>query len=155
MPQISVDVIGDDPTYGVRADNTFWCKQGILRRNQLREAEDEQFLADLAISILEETPFSFSGATLDEYYSGNSEVARNINARLNGYGVDALKNSVVSTFSAIRETIENSIRPRMRCAEFFTPMQAPILLKRDSMPYSWRFTSFASVKEKYCLTIIA
>lgn len=106
MPQISVDVIGDDPAYGVRADNTFWCKQGIIRRNQLREAEDEQFLADLAISILEEKPFGFSGAALDEYYSNDSDVARNINSRLNGYGVDALKNAVVSTFSAIRETIE-------------------------------------------------
>ncbi|MBU9165267.1 GmrSD restriction endonuclease domain-containing protein [Burkholderia multivorans] len=106
MPQISVDVSGDDPAYGVRADNTFWCKQGIIRRNQLREAEDEQFLADLAISILEEKPFGFSGAALDEYYNGDSEAARNINSRLNGYGVDALKNAIVSTFSAIRETIE-------------------------------------------------
>ena len=76
--------------YGVRAEDTFWCKQGILRRNQLREAEDEQFLADLAISILEEAAFGFSGTALDEYYSSDSEAARNINARLHAYGVDAL-----------------------------------------------------------------
>jgi len=107
MPQISVEVNGtEDLAYGVRADNTFWCKQGILRRNQLREAEDEQFLADLSISILEESPFGFSGSSLDEYYSNDSELSRNINSRLNSYGVDALKNAIVSTFSTVRETVE-------------------------------------------------
>ncbi|WP_072617438.1 DUF262 domain-containing protein [Pandoraea vervacti] len=107
MPQISVDVAGDDVlTYGIRAENTFWCKQSIIRRNQLREAEDEQFLADLAISILEERPFGFSGSALDEYYRSNTESARNINSKLNNYGVDSLKNAIMSTFSAIRETVE-------------------------------------------------
>jgi hypothetical protein len=106
MPQVSIDVTGEDPDYGVRAENTFWCKQGILRRNQLREAEDEQFLADLAISILENQAFGFSGSALDEYYSGDSEAARDINAKLNTYGVDALKYDIVTTVSVIRETIE-------------------------------------------------
>lgn len=107
MPQISVDVSGSDPEYGVRAENTFWCKQGILRRSQLREAEDEQFLADLAISILEEEPFGFSGSALDEYYSADSEQARKINALLNAYGIDALKNTLITIFSVIRETVES------------------------------------------------
>ena len=106
MPQVSVDVTGRDPDYGVRAGDTFWCKQGILRRSQLREAEDEQFLADLAISILEEQPFGFSGSALDDYYSSESEAARNLNARLNAYGPDALKNAIVTTVSVIREIIE-------------------------------------------------
>jgi hypothetical protein len=106
MPQVSVDVTGADPVYGVRADSTFWCKQGILRRSQLREAEDEQFLADLAISILEEAPFGFSGSGLDQYYSSDSEQARQINVKLNAYGVDALKNALITIFSVIRETVE-------------------------------------------------
>ncbi|WP_157272067.1 DUF262 domain-containing protein [Azohydromonas aeria] len=106
MPQVSIDVAGAEPSYGVRADNTFWCKHGILRRNQLREAEDEQFIADLAISILEGESFGFSGSALDEYYAVNSDQAREINVRLNSYGVDALKNAIVTIFSVIRETIE-------------------------------------------------
>jgi hypothetical protein len=28
MPAISVDVAGESPSYGVKADETFWCKQG-------------------------------------------------------------------------------------------------------------------------------
>jgi hypothetical protein len=106
MPQISVDVTGADPDYGVKADNTFWCKQGILRRSQLREAEDEQFIADLAISILEDEPFSFSGSMLDDYYSVETEASRTISVKLNSYGVDALKNAIITTVSIIRDTIE-------------------------------------------------
>ena len=52
MPAISVDVAGESPSYGVKADETFWCKQGVLRRSQLRDSEDEQMIADLAITIL-------------------------------------------------------------------------------------------------------
>jgi hypothetical protein len=106
MPQISVDVTGADPEYGVKADNTFWCKQGILRRSQLREAEDEQFIADLAISILEDEPFSFSGSMLDDYYSVDTEAFRSVSVKLNSYGVDALKNAIITTVSIIRDTIE-------------------------------------------------
>lgn len=106
MPEISVDVTGHDPQYGVRAESTFWCKQGILRKNQLRDAEDEQLIADLMISVLEEKSFGFSGKALDEYYSPGSEKYREINVALNNYGVDALKNSIISVISILRETIE-------------------------------------------------
>lgn len=107
MPQISVDMTGVDVAYGVRADETLWCKQGVIRKNQLREAEDEQFLADLAISILEGEPLAFSGSALNEYYDSESSRFQTINARLHTYGVDALKNSMITVFSAIRETIES------------------------------------------------
>lgn len=107
MPEISVDVAGDEPSYGVRADTTFWCKQGILRRNQLRDAEDEQLIADLVISILEDEPFGFSGSALDDYYTTGTEKFREINVALDRYGVDALKNAVVTVISVLREVIES------------------------------------------------
>ena len=107
MPEISIDISGDEPKYGVRADMTFWCKQGILRKSQLRDAEDEQLLADLVISILEEEPFGFSGRALDEYYTVGSEKFREVNVALDRYGVDALKNSVITVISVIREVVES------------------------------------------------
>jgi len=106
MPQISIEAGGENLGYGVLAEDTFWVKQGILRRNQLREAEDEQFLADLAVSILEGVAFGFSGSNLDCYYKANTDEYININARLNTYGADALKNAIVSTLSIIREVTE-------------------------------------------------
>ncbi len=107
MPEISIDVTGEDPAYGVRAEDTFWCKQGIIRRNQLREAEDEQLIADLVISVLEREPFAFSGTALDGYYTAGSEKFREINVALNSYGVDALKNAVITVISVVRSTIES------------------------------------------------
>jgi len=118
MPQISIEAGGESLGYGVQADDTFWVKQGIIRRSQLREAEDEQFLADLAISILEEEAFGFSGSALDNYYQADTDEYININARLNTYGVDALKNGLISTLSIIREVIEgvdNGARALQRC----------------------------------------
>ncbi len=106
MPEISIGADSNEQGYGVVAEDTFWCKQGVLRKNQLREAEDEQFVADLAISILEGEPFGFSGGALDEYYDADSDAGRRINAALHGYGVDALKNGIISTISILQDLIE-------------------------------------------------
>lgn len=106
MPEISVDVGGSMPTYAIKADDTFWCKQGILRRNQLRESEDEQMVADLAISVLLGSPFAFSGAALDETYSPTSEKAREVGVRLGTYGQTRLKHELVSTIAVLRGVIE-------------------------------------------------
>ena len=107
MPEISVDISGTELGYGIRAEDTFWCKQGILRRSQLREGEDEQLLADLAISILNQEPFAFSGANLNNYYDSNTTEYVEVNNRLTSYGKDALKNGIVSTISILRNTIED------------------------------------------------
>lgn len=106
MPEISVDITGSELGYGVRAEDTFWCKQGILRRSQLREGEDEQLLADIAISILNQEPFALSGASLDAYYDPEATKYKEINGRLNAYGVDALKNGIISSISILRSVIE-------------------------------------------------
>ena len=92
--------------YGVKADNTFWCKQGVIRRSQLRDLDDEQMIADLAITILEGEAFAFSGSNLDEYYNSKSEKYRSINKALSAYGATKLKNDIVGTLSILRETIE-------------------------------------------------
>jgi Protein of unknown function DUF262 len=106
MPAISVDVAGEAPSYGVKAEDTFWCKQGILRRAQLRDSEDEQMIADLAISILEDDPFAFSGKKLDDYYNTTSAEGMKIEALLATYGVSRLKANLLGTLSVLRETIE-------------------------------------------------
>lgn len=106
MPEISVDVGGEMPTYAIKADETFWCKQGILRRNQLRESEDEQMVADLAISVVQGAPFAFSGSALDETYDPTSEPGRDINARLSTYGATRIKHEIISTIAIIRSVIE-------------------------------------------------
>ncbi|HEX4965121.1 MAG TPA: DUF262 domain-containing protein [Thermoanaerobaculia bacterium] len=107
MPEISVDVGGAMPSYRIKADDTFWCKQGVLRRNQLRESEDEQLVADLAISILQERPFAFSGSALDAVYDQATPEHLEINAQLATYGGTRLKHEIVSTIAIIRDVIES------------------------------------------------
>lgn len=106
MPSISIDVAEDDAGSGIRADDTFWCKQGVLRKNQLREGEDEQLLADLAVSIITDTPFAFSGANLDAIYDEATDEAARVSAALRAYGVDSLKHDMQVTMSILRNAIE-------------------------------------------------
>ncbi len=105
MPSISVDVVGEMEGYGVKADSTFWCKQGVLRRSQLRDSEDEQMIADLAVSTLLNEPFAFSGKALDEYYTPSSDEAADIEQRLATYGTSRLKTEIIGTLSVLREVI--------------------------------------------------
>jgi hypothetical protein len=107
MPEISVDVGGEMSAYAIKADETFWCKQGILRRNQLRESEDEQMVADLAVSMMLDGPFAFSGANLDQAYDSTSELGREIGIRLGTYGTTRLKHELVSVVSLLRGVIES------------------------------------------------
>ncbi len=107
MPTISIDVSGESPEYGIKADETFWCKQGILRRSQLRDSEDEQMVADLVISIIEGAPFGFSGSNLDEYYNPGSDNYREIDEKIVSYGVSKLKTDIIGVLSILRETIES------------------------------------------------
>lgn len=106
MPAISIDVGKSAGEYGVSAEDTFWCKQGVLRRNQLRDSEDEQMIADLAISILRSEPFSFSGNNLDLYYDGASEESKEANSSLVAYGSTRLKHEIQATLSILRDTVE-------------------------------------------------
>ena len=106
MPSVSIDIGGAIRGYGIVADDTIWCKQGILRRSQLRDGDDEQMLADIIVSILSDEPFAFSGKNLDEVYDSDTETAREIERKLMAYGADAMKHGILATVSILRETIE-------------------------------------------------
>jgi len=107
MPQISITTPSTELSYGITATETFWCKQGVLRTNQLRDSEDEQMIADIVISVLEKTPFAFIGIALDECYRADSERATILNELLALYGATNLKHHIVSTISIIRTTVES------------------------------------------------
>jgi hypothetical protein len=48
MPEISIDLPMMKHGYDVKAENVFWCEQGILRATDLRDSMDEQCIADIA-----------------------------------------------------------------------------------------------------------
>jgi len=112
MPEISVDTGRKPHGYGIRAEDTFWCQQGILSIKQLKESEDEQLIADIAVSVLLEQPLAFSKEKLDELYDQSNQNAVELEKRTIAYGPDQLKREIKSTFSVIRKIVEDTSRER-------------------------------------------
>jgi len=106
MPEISIETSRNPHGYALKAEDIFWCYQGVLRTGDLRESEDEQVLADICASILFGDPVEASGEFLNKLYSKDCEEYVDVNARLSAYGRERLMQEVKSTFSTIRGVIE-------------------------------------------------
>jgi len=111
MPEISIDSKYLGLGYGVQAEDTFWCKHGILSISQIRDGEDEQFTADLVLSIALDAPFSASKEEFDKYYGkkDTSDKTSEIEMALNRYGVDNLKFDIKLIFSKIKNMVETNL----------------------------------------------
>ena len=106
MPQVSIDSKRNNQGYGIQAEDTLWCKQGILRISQLRDSEDEDMIADIAASILLNKPLQRSRERLDSLYDEESQDFQLIENSLATYGSKKLEEDIVKTFSILGETIE-------------------------------------------------
>lgn len=107
MPEISIDSKQKRHGYGLRAEDTLWCKQGILRISQLRDSEDEQMIADLCASILLGEPLAYSGELLDKLYDSSTFEFRDLENALARYTIDRLIHEVKTNFSVLREVVES------------------------------------------------
>ncbi len=107
MPEISIDSNQSKVGYGVKADDVFWIKQGILTTTLLRASEDEQFIADILATILGNEPFASSREALDRLYDPNNEIHIKISSSLSVYGVDKIKTNVLSVFSYLYSSLSN------------------------------------------------
>ena len=106
MPEISIDSRRARQNYGLTAEDTFWCKEGVLRNSQLRDSEDEEVIADIAASILLHEPLARSREVLDELYTPDEEMFKKVEDALSAYSADRLANEIKVTFSVLRETVE-------------------------------------------------
>jgi len=85
MPEISIETTKNVHGYKLKAEEIFWCYQGILRTNHLRDSEDEQVLADIIASILVEQPAEASAEYMDKLYDPTSKEFSDINTKLIAY----------------------------------------------------------------------
>lgn len=106
MPQVSIDSKQSNQGYGIQAEDTLWCKQGILRISELRDSEDEDMIADISASILLDEPLPRSKERLNDLYNKESSYSQNIEKYLAVYTSDKLEENIVKTFSVLGETIE-------------------------------------------------
>jgi hypothetical protein len=107
MPMISIDAPSLKLGYGVHSESTFWCRQGILRTKELRESADEQVIADIAISILLESPLNASRERLDEAYDPQAQLYQEVHTRLSTYGERRLSEEIKAVFALLAEIVES------------------------------------------------
>lgn len=112
MPEISIDSKRARQGYGLTAEDTFWCKQGVLRNSDLRDSEDEEMIADIAASILLHQPLATSLEKLDELYDPESELFRKVENALAARSAALLSTEIKVSFSVFRETLEEYSKER-------------------------------------------
>jgi hypothetical protein len=106
MPEISIETSRNPHGYALKAEDIFWCYQGILRTGDLRESDDEQAIADICASILYGSPVEASGDFLNQLYASDTEEHQTVNRRLATFGKDRLAYEVKTVFFTIRSVIE-------------------------------------------------
>jgi Protein of unknown function DUF262 len=107
MPHISVDSSRERQDYGVKAEETLWCRQGILSVKELREGEDEQMVVDLVASVLLGAPLAASREKLDELYDDAEPLHAQLLNTLSSYGASRLDDELKATFSVIVEMVDS------------------------------------------------
>ena len=114
MPSISIDT-REQMGYGISAQETFWCKHGVLRITDLRESEDEQFIADLILSIALGEPFPASKAEFNNYYgTGLNDKSTEIETRVNAIGKDNLAIDIKLVFSEVISFCDTYIKDSLK-----------------------------------------
>lgn len=121
MPEISIEHEQAPHGYGIKAEETIWCKQGILARKQLRDSEDEQMLLDFVASIALGRPIAASRETFDAFYDRDATESAELEAAVVTYGDTRLQTEILGTFSVLGDMIarvsdeqnflRNTIRP--------------------------------------------
>lgn len=105
MPEISVEHEQAPHGYGIAAENTIWCKQGILTRKELRDSADEQMILDLVASIALEEPIAASREKFDKFYDRAAPESADLENALVAYGEERMKTEILGTFSVIDDMI--------------------------------------------------
>jgi hypothetical protein len=107
MPEISIDSKLSKHQYGISAEETFWCKQGVLNISDLKESEDEQVIADIVLSCSLGTPFPASKVEFDNYYgSGLEDKSKDIDIKINALGDENIRKDILTVFSELRNFVE-------------------------------------------------
>lgn len=107
MPEISIDSSRLDLGYKLKAEEIFWCKQGVLWVKQLRDSEDEEMIADIIASLISDSPIAKSKDLLDDIYDSRTQVYKDIRSSLVTYGEEKVRQEIKVTFSVLNEIIEN------------------------------------------------
>ncbi len=105
-----ISITSKELEYGIIVDGLFWIKNGIIRREQVRESKDEEIIVDiLAVMLLDEMPSS-SSTILDEFYNLHNDTKRSVilEEKIKVRTSDKLRDNFFSVFDEIRLLLEVS-----------------------------------------------
>lgn len=148
MPEVSIDSKNLKLGYRVKAEDTFWCNQGIMNISQLRDSEDEQLIADIILSIVLGQPFAASRENLDSYYGkGANDNSNEVDIAINRYGgAENVRKDIKIVYSKIKEIMDNELSNK-KLKNILNPNEGSNPVKE---PFYMVFMSFYKliIKEK-------
>lgn len=141
MPSISVDLPMTKHGYGIKADETFWVQQGILRSTDLRDSMDEQCLADIASCIVGGQLIERSKDALDRVYNVAESENSRIESAIQVYGSDKLAEEIkycinellVSMAAGTPEKMKNLIFERQNSNGFPATFATIVIAVHESL----------------------
>jgi len=101
MPSISLDDQRSKKNYGILIEDTFWYKTGILRRDNIKKSEDEEFVADLTASVISGEPFPASQENFDKLYDDTHSLSQTLNLRLISQTEESVYKNMMLVFSVV------------------------------------------------------
>ena len=106
MPQLSIT--NAQLSYGVDVDGIFWVREGVLRREDVRESLDEQLVLDILIDMIID-PLPNSGTRIrDDYYDytdqdgGPTRASIAVTGAIAAYGPERLADDFMRTYDVLR-----------------------------------------------------
>ncbi len=107
MNEISITNIGLN--YGIPVEDIFWVKHNVITKEMVREARDEEIVADILASMCFSELPGTSSQILDEYYGLTiSEKSTDMQEALGRIGVDVLKYQFILVYNEIRTILDIS-----------------------------------------------
>jgi hypothetical protein len=132
MPEISIDLPMARHGYQVSASDVFWVRQGILRSTDLRDAMDEQCVADIAASVVGGQIIPRSKDALDDVYTEASPESERVDAALTGYGADKFAAELKYLIDQVETICEGTEPP--------TKLRTLLFSRRTTNPFPAVFT---------------
>jgi len=132
MPEISIDLPMSRHGYQVSAGEVFWVRHGILRSTDLRDAMDEQCVADIAASVVGGEMIARSKDALDQVYTEGSQETRRIENALTSYGADKFASELKYLIGEIEAICEKPGAP--------TKLRSLLFSRQTTNPFPAVFT---------------